>query len=401
MAEIINCQQCQKKLRVPEETLGQTVKCPSCGAVFVAILGQPAPAPPPLPPPRPHAIQSPLPDAPRRRKRPVLFEESDEAEDFLQRDDEDRPRKRRRRSDEEDEDNPRGLPSKSSMDKNSPGWKSVRSGIGLVATSLLVAIGLGLVNGIIGWIMGVAMADGVDPNQPVKLEWNRSKFRNSILIQSILSTVFLCVYFFMNMLGHRKIIAIPDRKGITSRTLARTTLILVSISTVFSLISNIAAIFVNQAMFSGDGNPQMQNGNGLLWLVSIPGLLSACCWLGSYFTFLLVLRNICLAFSRKDLASTVMGFLITSVCIALVTLVMTGIILAVVGLAFFNGFGGLRPGIQPNPINPQAAAGMVFGVLGLMCFLALIGLVCFGMFIWYIILLFQVRGVLDAPNPVD
>ena len=36
MPEIINCPQCERKLRMPEEMLGRTVKCPSCSTVFTA-----------------------------------------------------------------------------------------------------------------------------------------------------------------------------------------------------------------------------------------------------------------------------------------------------------------------------------------------------------------------------
>ena len=36
MPEIIHCPQCERKLRVPEELLGRTVKCPTCGVTFTA-----------------------------------------------------------------------------------------------------------------------------------------------------------------------------------------------------------------------------------------------------------------------------------------------------------------------------------------------------------------------------
>src|SRR5438105_13643672 len=36
MPEIINCPQCECKLRVPDELLGRGVKCPTCGVTFTA-----------------------------------------------------------------------------------------------------------------------------------------------------------------------------------------------------------------------------------------------------------------------------------------------------------------------------------------------------------------------------
>ena len=43
MAEIISCPSCQRKLQVPETLAGQDVQCPTCGATFVARVGQAAP----------------------------------------------------------------------------------------------------------------------------------------------------------------------------------------------------------------------------------------------------------------------------------------------------------------------------------------------------------------------
>jgi hypothetical protein len=70
MQEIISCPACQRKLQVPESLLGQDVRCPTCGATFVARLAdepQPAPhaaAPPPRWAPEP---EPPLRPRPRRR----------------------------------------------------------------------------------------------------------------------------------------------------------------------------------------------------------------------------------------------------------------------------------------------------------------------------------------------
>jgi len=48
MPEIVSCPQCQRQLRVPDELLGQSVKCPSCGVTFAATVAA-AQAPPPPP----------------------------------------------------------------------------------------------------------------------------------------------------------------------------------------------------------------------------------------------------------------------------------------------------------------------------------------------------------------
>lgn len=45
-ADLVNCPECHRQLRVPEELVGQQVKCPTCGHVFIA--NPEVSAPPPL-----------------------------------------------------------------------------------------------------------------------------------------------------------------------------------------------------------------------------------------------------------------------------------------------------------------------------------------------------------------
>ena len=98
MPEVVNCPQCDRKLRVPEELLGKKVKCPTCGNTFTAtagaaVAGESAPAPPPPPPPQ----EAPRPAGPKgdfdfqEEERPSRRpQERRERED----DDYDRPRRR-------------------------------------------------------------------------------------------------------------------------------------------------------------------------------------------------------------------------------------------------------------------------------------------------------------------
>ena len=37
MPTLVNCPSCERKLRVPDELLGQKVKCPSCATTFDAV----------------------------------------------------------------------------------------------------------------------------------------------------------------------------------------------------------------------------------------------------------------------------------------------------------------------------------------------------------------------------
>jgi predicted Zn finger-like uncharacterized protein len=63
---IINCPQCQRQLRVPEEMLGRLVKCPTCSTTFtVGAAAEPAavvPSEPAPAPPRPDVRYEPHPE---------------------------------------------------------------------------------------------------------------------------------------------------------------------------------------------------------------------------------------------------------------------------------------------------------------------------------------------------
>jgi hypothetical protein len=104
MAEIIECPRCQRKLRMADSILGQSVICPACQLAFTAELpnrAAPSPAPPraddepyrPVsdePPPRRYDDDV----APRRRDR---YEDDDYPRRRGRDDDEDYPRSRRSR----------------------------------------------------------------------------------------------------------------------------------------------------------------------------------------------------------------------------------------------------------------------------------------------------------------
>ncbi|HYT90259.1 MAG TPA: hypothetical protein VEL76_16245 [Gemmataceae bacterium] len=74
MQEVITCPNCDRKLQVAPNLLGQDVQCPTCGATFIATLGdQPLPsarrAPPERPSRRPPDYDDDYDPPPRRRYR--------------------------------------------------------------------------------------------------------------------------------------------------------------------------------------------------------------------------------------------------------------------------------------------------------------------------------------------
>jgi hypothetical protein len=95
MPTIVTCpdESCGRQLRVPDELLGKSVKCPKCGKIFTAREDSGSAAPPPPPPAEEEEEREEEERRPRRR--PVSREERYEDEE----DDYDRPRRRRRRRD--------------------------------------------------------------------------------------------------------------------------------------------------------------------------------------------------------------------------------------------------------------------------------------------------------------
>ncbi len=86
MANVISCPKCDRQLRVPDDLLGQSVKCPSCGETFTAELPQREPPAPPPTPSRPSSRPRDDYEDDRPSRRPPRRDDYD---------DDDRPSRRR------------------------------------------------------------------------------------------------------------------------------------------------------------------------------------------------------------------------------------------------------------------------------------------------------------------
>ncbi len=160
-AEVVSCPQCEKKLRVPENLIGQLVKCPTCGTNFTAEVGVPEKK-----------------AEPEEKKPTPSIRKKDADEDVPERvsrrgrkdddDDDDRPSRRSRRSnrddddDDDDDDRPsrrRSRRSRRDDDDDDYGGRRRylsphRGALILVLGILALVTGLGFVLGPIAWIMG-------------------------------------------------------------------------------------------------------------------------------------------------------------------------------------------------------------------------------------------------------
>ncbi len=108
MAETIKCVHCGSPLRLPEQFIGQEVRCPSCQKTFTAQL--PSAPPPPAQPPRAEPDDEPYKVEPTESRRPRAENDrpSKRRRPRDEDEDDDRPTTRRRpRDEDEDEDYPR------------------------------------------------------------------------------------------------------------------------------------------------------------------------------------------------------------------------------------------------------------------------------------------------------
>jgi predicted Zn finger-like uncharacterized protein len=124
MANVINCPNCNRALRVPDDLLGQSVQCPSCQTTFTASL----------------------PASSERQPPPSQEDEDESPPPRRSRDDDDRPRRRRRDEDDDDD-----RPSRRSR-RLAPHRGDMIQILGILA--FIPVLGLPFILGPIAWIMG-------------------------------------------------------------------------------------------------------------------------------------------------------------------------------------------------------------------------------------------------------
>jgi hypothetical protein len=109
----------------------------------------------------------------------------------------------------------------------------------------------------------------------------------------------------------------------------------------------------------------------------------------SHIAFLLLLKGVCRSLGRESLAAHANAFFLTYVSMTALYFLIYGAMIALFGLAAL----GVGTGAGPNLGAAGSAAGLGV-ILGL--FVCLLPIVVLGLFIWFLILLFQVRAEVDA-----
>jgi|GEM_PF-4054586 len=385
MPELIQCPSCDRKLRVPDNLIGKKVKCPSCTKIFVAaaaeedlptapLLEEEEPPkavrrkPPPLPPPEDEGIEE-HPSRPRKRPAPPPEDEDDEDDE-----EEVRPRRRRPQAEDDDEDEDEEERPRRKVGGKAD-WGRVRTGVTLVLVSILIMIGTVIIGMIAGFFIGAGAGAALasrppgakgPPVAPVVVAGT------GFMMLAVFSFVMGLASQIAALVGYIFCMAAPQKYN--ARTLAMTTVGLAGGSLAFALIAGILS-------FTGGatGNPGVGLAAG--GAAGILGLIGNVLNAAKYFTFLFFLmavaRNLraySLEKSAKNLAILSGVAMVGAVVWFVLTIVLVGAAIAAA---------------------PQAGVGALgasaIAMLACSCGMIVVGL---AVFVWYIVVLVQARGVL-------
>jgi predicted Zn finger-like uncharacterized protein len=370
MPEIVKCPECKRTLRVPDDLLGKTVRCPSCQVTFTAQAGASEPPPPPMPKMEiDEGVEPAATSKPGRRS------------------DEDRLSSRRRAEDQEGDDDrepPRfGDDEYGAVEDeiNAPteggraagkrrDWLRLRQGIGLLLAAIFTIFGVQLVNCCgtiaVAGIAGAARGQG----------GGAAAAGGGQILLGIVVLIGLLTGLVLDVVGSIFCISAPESHG--AKTLAKLSLamkvggILFLIIGVVMLIASIgmAVAASLKGFLEASGAGLVVIGIGYLLLLAQPVV------------FLFCLRGVARVMRRDGLAQSILMLIIVHI----LSLVF---IIGAVALLIAGFVGGVAQGGPKG--DPDFLGGVgILGGIGY-CLGAVLGLT---FLIWYIVTLFQLRGAI-------
>ncbi len=377
MSLSISCPACQRTLRVPETLLGQSVKCPSCSHRFTAPDQGEEPAPPS------RQASSSVRTTPRPKTPPP----ENEPEEPRRRDRySDKPRSRRDRDDDFDDEDDRREPSPRGV---KDAWNRVRIGINLVMIGIWVWLGgailacLGIVIAVIFFGTAVFSMAKSSSNSAVA----SSAFAVVILIASG-GAYYLGVLaeFILRLVGYGMCMGAPPLRDSGMKPLAITAFSLSAVQVLFWC----ANFFVGGVSGFASGFYNRSRGIPATYDAASTGIagISGLCAIGSFVVFLFFLRSVCNNARARELANKPIALLIASVCFWVIS------VLLLIGV-FCAGIGMVGSAFQSQSAqNLGAQMGAWAIILGIL--VVLVGLVYFGLQVWYIFILQSIRDAVAS-----
>jgi hypothetical protein len=206
----------------------------------------------------------------------------------------------------------------------------------------------------------------------------------------------------LQIAGHGFCIMVPPKRSSAIKGLAIATFALSIAGIALGLLGNVISWVTGPGFAaSGMGGPNpfaglVAMGSGFTITLAL-ALLSFLCSIAWFVVFCLFLRSIALVVRNLGLANTIKTFMISVGAYIGGTFAFIMVVAFAVGLAFFSSLGGgMGGGGMGGGMGPRGGAGFGMGILVLTCFfyLAVLG-VGLALFIWYIVILHQVRGAID------
>jgi hypothetical protein len=249
------------------------------------------------------------------------------------------------------------------------GWKRVRSGLGFVLTSIWVFIGVFVLKILIGWVLVASLtaSTGVWLSFMVF-----SAFGDMAVVGLDITGLAFCM-------------GAPPNKRYPVRGLGMTAFILSASFGAVSLLHHVIyLVSLSDAITTYSVNPFAAIGSlQSLNMAAVLELLGYVIHLAAFITFLFFLRAACQAVKKDKLGTTIVTYMLVVGGVVFLAVVVSVLIVALAGAVAFS---------STSIRGAQGAASLGILLIGFWC---LLGLAFLGLFIWYIVLLFQVKGVVD------
>jgi hypothetical protein len=402
MPQLISCPDCGRKLRVPDDLLGKKVKCPGCGVKFVGEADDGLEELDEAPGRSSFSTRS---DSSAGRRLARRDDDEDDRPRRSRRDDDegdDRPRRSRRRDDDEDEDEDDDDRYRRRRPEGDPvqGWQRVRLGLNLIifgVWAFVAGIVIYITGSIMLWAFGVASlssaASSGSPSAASAGAWNTiwTMGAGFIILMGITGLLMLAEQG-LRVAGEGFCMGVvPPRRATYLRGLAIAT---------FAL--GAAGVLTWYGGFcTGYGNLFLTYGGysnvGALGVSALG--LSGTIWLAEKYCLLFFLRGTAVSMRREALGRQIVYFMIAAPSV-LVLFAMSAFVLACAGGMAVVSSGSNMFGAQSQS-QANAAAANTAGMAGAWAIAMLtcwgIGfLVWLGLFIWYVVILHQVRSAVSS-----
>jgi hypothetical protein len=177
----------------------------------------------------------------------------------------------------------------------------------------------------------------------------------------------------------------PPNKRYPVRGLAMTAFILSASYGAVSLLHRVIyLVSLSDTISNYSINPFAAIGNlQAMGMAAILELLGHIIHLATFITFLFFLRAVCQAVKKDKMGTTIVTYMLVVGGVVFLAIVVTVLFVALAGAVAFN------------TTTVRGAQGVASLGLLLISFWCLLGLAFLGLFIWYIVLVFQVKGAVE------